>query len=125
MKTDDKLVQIVWEHGRVVPQFDAAEWRQDECGAWLQRRHYRDDMSEFGWRILDVVADRNDDPDTLRPFHVRNSYDVEHSRPVCHVHADRRDVAPGTRMEEPRNIDVPGRSGRAGQVSMPAQRSGT
>ena len=124
MKTDDKLVKFVWERGRVVPDFDAAEWRQDECGAWLQRRHYRDDTSEFGWKILNVIAGRNDDPDALRPFHVENSYDVEHSRPVCRVHADRRDVAPGTRVEKPRNTNVPARSGRRGPVSTLAERSG-
>ena len=124
MRIDDELVQFVWEHGRVVPELDAAEWRLDECGAWLQRRHYRDEASEFGWKILDVVADRKNDPDTLRPFHIRNSYDVEHSRPVCHVHADRRDVAPGTRAEEPRNVDVTGRVGKGEQASTLAERSG-
>ena len=124
MKADEKILQLVWEHGRVMPGFDATEWRQDECGAWLQRRHYHDDTFEFGWKILDVVADRNDDPDTLRPFHVRNSCDVEHSQLVCCVHADRRDVAPGSRVEQPRNNDVHGRSGRVERASRPAERSG-
>jgi hypothetical protein len=108
----------------VVPELDAAEWRQDDCGAWLQRRHYRDDRSQFGWKILDVAADRTDDPGALRPFHIRNSYDVEHSRPVCHVHADRRDVAPGARVEEPQNIDVAGRGGLGEQATTSAERSG-
>ena len=124
MKADDKLVQFVWEHGRVEPEFDAAEWRIDECGAWLQRRHYRDEASEFGWKVLDVVADRKDDPVTLRPFHVRNSYDVEHGRPICHVHADRRGVAAGTRVDEPRNVDMPGERSKGGQASALAERSG-
>jgi hypothetical protein len=124
MRIDNELVQFVWDRARVVPELDAAEWRMDECGAWLQRRHYRDEASEFGWKILDVVADRNDDPETLRPFHIRNSYDVEHGRPVCLVCADRRDVAPGTRVDEPRNVDVPGRSGKGHQASGLAKRSG-
>lgn len=122
MRPDNELVQFVWERGRVVPDFDAAEWRQDECGAWLQRSQFNNEASEFGWKILDVVADRNDDPDTLRPFHLLNSYDVEQSRPVSHVRADRRDVAAGTRVDQPHNIDETGRGVISGEA--PTERSG-
>jgi hypothetical protein len=103
----EKLVNRAWENARAVAGFDSAEWRQDECGAWIRRDEYdhHHPASEFGWRILDVVANHKNEPDTLRAFHVRNTFDVAQGRPVCRVHADREHLAAGSAVRDPRNIE--------------------
>lgn len=102
------LISRVWESARAVPEFDPGEWRQDQCGAWIRHDQYNHPSSEFGWRILDVVADHPGDADTLRPFHIGNSFDVAQDRPVCRVHADRKGIAGRDTITGPRNIAVGG-----------------
>lgn len=103
MQIDDELVQLAWEKGRATQDFDPSEWRKDECGAWLQRQQYDNSESDFGWKLLSVAAGRQADAASLRPFHWRNGFDVEQGRPVCRVRADREDLAPGSRVDQPRN----------------------
>lgn len=106
MHIGKKLVNRAWENARAVSGFDPAEWRQDECGAWIRRESYDHPGSKFGWWILDVVADHRNEPDTLRAFHIRNTFDVAQGRPVCRVHADREHLAAGTAVGDPRNIKL-------------------
>jgi hypothetical protein len=106
MQIDDRLLQSIWEKARVLPDFDPTKWRQDECGAWLERGQYNNANSEFGWKILHVAAGPPDDAASLRPFHLCNGFDVEQGRPVCRIRADRSDFAPGSQVDQLRNVVI-------------------
>lgn len=88
MSYDERTVEQVWEHGRVIPETDPTEWRKDECGAWIRREHYGSDKSEFGWRIVDVAPGESQSVENLRPLHRDNGFDPAGHRPHCHVTAD-------------------------------------
>lgn len=103
MTFDETLVEAVWEKGRATANRDSTEWRQDQCGAWLNRRHYNNGESEYGWKILNVVAGGADEPENLQPFHWRNGFDLANGRAQCRVTADRSGLAPGQQVLEPRN----------------------
>jgi hypothetical protein len=105
-RLDAAMIQRVWQQARVIAEFDPDDWRQDQCGAWMRRDHCDNAASEFGWRILDVVPDHPDEPDTLRAFHILNTFDVARGQPVCRTRADRRNIAAGTAAAEPHNLAV-------------------
>lgn len=87
MKFTDSTIEQVWEHGRVVAGYDPTQWRQDECGAWIQRDDYENERSEFGWWIVAVCTGQPDTVSDLRPFHCRNGYDRANDRAHCMVSA--------------------------------------
>jgi hypothetical protein len=94
MAYSDTIVSAVWEqHARAVPDQDRDEWRKDECGAWINRRHYGNTESEFGWKIENVSPGGTDTPDNLRPYHHENGYDVPGRKAHCLVSADAGGVA--------------------------------
>ena len=98
-----ELHDAVWEHGRVMPEADAALWRQDACGAWMQRDHFGREDSDFGWKMEKVSAGGSDAPENLRPFNLRNRYDIANARPHCRMTADRSDVPAEKYARPPRN----------------------
>lgn len=102
--SEDKI-QAVWEKGRVIQDRDPTEWRQDQCGAWLNRHQYHSEL-EYGWRIENVEAGGGDVLDNLYPFHWKNTFDIENGKPKCLVTADRTDLAPGQHVDQPRNANV-------------------
>jgi hypothetical protein len=106
MDFNDEMVQAVWEQARAMPDRDADVWRKDQCGAWLQREQYENDRSEYGWRILKVVAGRGSGVDQLQAFHCGNGFDIASGKAQCHVTADRAGLAPGQRVDQPRNSGV-------------------
>ena len=95
-----ELIAAVWERGRALPEADPALWRQDSCGAWMRRDHFGSEASAFGWKI-EKISGRGDD--SLRPFNVRNDYDVANGRAHCRVTADRSDVPAERYARPPRN----------------------
>lgn len=92
----ERIVDAVWEHGRAVPDADAALWRQDACGAWMMREHFGRTDSEFGWKMEKVAGDG---AGLLRPYNWHNHFDIAESRPHCGVSAERMDGP----AEPPRN----------------------
>lgn len=94
---DEKVVQAVWEKGRAATSRDSTEWRQDQCGAWLNRRQYNNPKSDYGWKILNVIAGGEDEVENLQPFHWRNDFDPANGHPHCRVRDDRTGAAPGGR----------------------------
>jgi hypothetical protein len=87
MAHDEQVIAKVWEEtARVVSDRDPNVWRKDECGAWINRGHYENEHSEFGWRIQQITPDR-DDPEALRALHCRNGMDVAAGQPHCRVRA--------------------------------------
>ncbi len=106
MEYSEQLVQQVWEKARVNSDVEMNQWREDECGAWIARQHYRDTVSNFGWTIINISAGGPDILENLRPFHHRNSYSIADQHAQCHVTADRTDLPPFEHSPEPRNRDV-------------------
>ncbi|WP_305907463.1 hypothetical protein Q9L42_015700 [Methylomarinum sp. Ch1-1] len=106
MAFNDEMIQAVWEKGRGTSERDSNEWRQDQCGAWLNREQYENAESEYGWRILNVVADGKDELDNLQPFHCQNSFDIANSKAHCCVAADRSGLTPTQSVDQPRNTNV-------------------
>lgn len=103
---DETLVQKVWERARARQDRDPEEWRQDQCGAWMNRAHYGSAESEYGWKIVNIVPDGDDDLDNLQAFHRANGFDLANGRPKCLVTADRTDIAAGQQVTQPRNTDA-------------------
>jgi hypothetical protein len=95
-----ELIDVVWEHGRIMPEADPAIWRQDQCGAWMRRADYGQHDSPFGWKIEKVAVG---DSESLRPFHVRNHYDIADGRAHCEATADRTHVPAERYARPPRN----------------------
>ncbi len=46
-----ETVQKVWEKATEVEGVDRNLWRKDIAGAWISRKHYNNDYSEYGWEI--------------------------------------------------------------------------
>ena len=44
-------VQKVWEKATKVEGVDSNLWRKDIAGAWISRKYYNNDYSEYGWEI--------------------------------------------------------------------------
>lgn len=106
MGYSEQLIQQVWEKARASSDCDAELWREDECGAWINRRHYGDTNSGFGWKIVNVTPGKPDTLDNLRPFHHRNAYDLANQRAKCHVTADRTGLATFEHTSKPRNRNI-------------------
>lgn len=100
------LLQQIWEQARATQDRDPDEWRKDQCGAWIHRSHYDDPNSDFGWKILNVVPGSDDSPGNLQAFHRENDFDLANGRPQCSVTADRKDIAAGQEVDEPRNTSA-------------------
>lgn len=82
---------------------DAAEWRKDQCGAWMQRKHFNNTESEYGWKIMKITPDGPDSPENLEPFQWNNSFDIALSRPHCKVTAERVGLSPTQSVDQPHN----------------------
>lgn len=106
MELSETVIQAVWEKARGKPDRDTSVWRQDECGAWLQRDQYGNERSEFGWKIENVVPGSADEPGNLQPFHCSNSFDIANGRPHCRVTADRKGLGPEQYVDQPRNMSA-------------------
>ena len=94
MEFSDATVQAVWQKARVMPERNPDVWRRDQCGAWLHREQYENDKSEYGWKILKVVAGVGNEVDQLQPFHCGNAFDIANGKAQCRVTADRAGLAP-------------------------------
>lgn len=106
MEYSEQLIQQVWEKARANTAISMDMWREDECGAWIARQHYRDTDSNFGWKIVNVSAGGPDTLENLRAFHHRNSYDTGGQRAQCHITADRTGLAPFEHSSQLRNRSV-------------------
>jgi len=100
MAVTRELIDSVWERGRVMPEADPQVWRQDACGAWMKREHFEREDSDFGWKMESLSSG---DSGSLRPFNVRNHYDIGAGRAQCHATADRSKVPAEKYASPPRN----------------------
>jgi hypothetical protein len=98
-----ELIEAVWAHGRVLPEANAAHWRQGGCGAWIRREHFGREDSDFGWKLEKITAGGPDTAESLRPYNWRNGYDVAEGRSRCRATADRSNVPAEKYASPPRN----------------------
>ena len=103
MNWNDEIIDEVWQHGRVLPDVDAALWRQDACGAWMRRDEYGHASSEFGWKMERVTAGTGDAPQSLRPYHWHNRFDISQHLAHGRVKADRSGVPASEQAWPPKN----------------------
>lgn len=103
MDFDEKMVQAVWEQARAMQDRNPDLWRRDQCGAWIHREQYNNGKSEYGWKILKVVAGESVTVDRLQAFHWSNGFDIANGKAQCRVTADRAGLAPGESVDQPRN----------------------
>lgn len=106
MGYSEQMIQQVWEKARASADINAELWREDECGAWITRRHYGDTDSDFGWKIVNVTPGEQGTLENLRPFHHRNAYDLSNQQARCHVTADRTGLATFEHTFQPRNRNI-------------------
>jgi hypothetical protein len=99
----ERIVEQVWQHGRVMPEADGSVWRQDACGAWMMREHFGRADSEFGWKIEKIAPAGEGKSGLLRPFNWRNDFDIANGRPHCGITADRTHVPAERIAGPPRN----------------------
>jgi len=106
MGYSEQLIQQVWEKARANADINADLWREDECGAWINRQYYGNTDSDFGWKIVNVTPGEPDTMENLRPFHHRNAYDLANQKAKCHVTADRTGLATFEHTFQPRNRNI-------------------
>ncbi|HCT29245.1 MAG TPA: hypothetical protein DIW31_00570 [Bacteroidales bacterium] len=72
--SEDKI-NLVWEKARIIDGQDAAIYRQDFAGAWIQRDRYGKEES-FGWEIDHMFPESlggNENSDNLQPLQWENN----------------------------------------------------
>jgi len=84
----DDTIQKVWEKGKIVSKNDPAEWRKDECGAWIARNQYGIRNSQYGWEIDHISPGGPDAISNLRPLQWENNVDKSDGRLKCNVTSD-------------------------------------
>ena len=86
----DEIILAVWKKGTVVPNYDSAAWRKDQCGAWIGFQFYGDRSSDYGWEIDHITPQAKggtDNLSNLRPLHWRNNVKKSDGRLSCAVEA--------------------------------------
>lgn len=86
----DEVILAVWRKGTIVHGYDSAEWRKDQCGAWIGFKFYGDRSSDYGWEIdhiTSVAHGGGDNLSNLRPLHWRNNVKKSDGRLSCVVEA--------------------------------------
>jgi hypothetical protein len=75
---DREVIERVWLLAQAIPGNDAALWRKDEQGAWINRQEYRNRRSQFGWEIADYgYFLRRVGVESLRPLQWQNHMDIQ------------------------------------------------
>lgn len=85
MAFDDKTVEQVWQKASIVQGVNPAEWRKDQCTAWIQRAKYGSRDSAYGWEIDHIQPGASDDLANLRPLHWKNNAVRQEGRLTCPV----------------------------------------
>ena len=70
----EEIIQKVWEKGIEVSGVDGKLWRKDIAGAWMSRRLYGKQFSEYGWEIDHIKPDNGNDN---QPIHFSLSFKYE------------------------------------------------
>ena len=101
------IINQVWEKGTIVDSFHKDKFRQDSCGAWIEKDKYGTE-GIHGWEIDHVyplAKGGDDDILNLRPMHWQNNKSKNDSYPSyqCIVRAkDSKNIS----SEETRTINA-------------------
>lgn len=89
MTLSERAIWQIWDKGQIVPGNDPLMWRKDQYGAWIFRRDYKNDFSEYGWEIVcaNPKMDKTDDIWNLAPMNCKNTKKSDNLRPNSHVTA--------------------------------------
>ena len=82
----DKLA--VWNKGEIIANNDKAQWRKDQCGAWIDYSEHGNRNSQYGWEIDHITPSSKGGSDllsNLRPLQWQNNMSKSDGRLVCAI----------------------------------------
>ena len=65
MTYDETTKRTIWDKARVIPDYDAGEWRRDRDGKAIKWVEFGNRQSDYGWEIHHVRAATLGGTDTL------------------------------------------------------------
>ncbi len=83
--TDKELIDAVWKKGKIVPNYDQAKFRKDDCDAWMIKSEYGNRNSAYGWEIDHISPDGGDSLSNFHPLQWENNLDKSDGRLKCNV----------------------------------------
>ncbi len=69
-------IQAAWDKATTIANYDSSKFKQDPCGAWMQRDQYGNPDHAFGWEIdhaYPVSKGGDDFPQNIRAMHSQNN----------------------------------------------------
>jgi len=75
----------VWQKGQVCLNNNPAQWRKDQCGAWLSFSEYGNRESDLGWEIDHIDPNGGDELSNLIPLHWINNAEKSDGKLSCPV----------------------------------------
>ncbi|CAJ1760531.1 TPA: HNH endonuclease [Aeromonas dhakensis] len=88
----EKTISEVWNKATFISQGNELKgFRQDQCGAWIQRSQYGNRDSKYGWEIdhvTPVSKNGGDNLGNLRPLHWKNNAARQDNRLSCTVYSE-------------------------------------
>jgi len=97
MPFDEKIISDVWAKGQIAGSNDPADYRKDECGAWMYFSHYGNKSSQYGWEIDHITSVNHvasDDLNNLRPLQWQNYACKGSGELACIVAANKSNNGP-------------------------------
>jgi hypothetical protein len=79
MPWPEEITRKVWQKGNIVPEKNDQDWRKDECGALMYRKHYGNHNSQYGWEIEKISYASPSLVSNFRPLQWQNNVNRDES----------------------------------------------